>query len=233
MYRILVCDDEKDIVDALKIYLSGGDYQVFTAYTGQEAVDVVRKENIQLILMDIMMPEMDGIAATAKIREESNVPIILLTAKSEVSDKILGLNIGADDYITKPFDPMEVLARVRSQLRRYTALGSQDASEDVITIGAVTLDDPAKTVTVDGEVVALTPSEYGILRLLMRNPGKVFSSAKIYEAVWNETGTGSESAVAVHIRHLREKIEINPSEPRYIKVVWGQGYKFAATGRGE
>ncbi len=233
MYRILICDDERDIVSALKIYLSGEDYEIYTAYSGKEALELVRSRDIQLILMDIMMPEMDGIAATAKIREENNVPIILLTAKSETSDKILGLNIGADDYITKPFDPMEVLARVRSQLRRYTALGSRSASQDVITIGAVTLDDPAKTVTVDGEAVSLTPSEYGILRLLMRNPGKVFSSAKIYEAVWNETGAGSESAVAVHIRHLREKIEINPSEPRYIKVVWGQGYKFAPTGRGE
>ena len=221
MYRILICDDERDIVSALKIYLSGEDYEIYTAYSGKEALELVRSRDIQLILMDIMMPEMDGIAATAKIRAESNVPIILLTAKSETSDKILGLNIGADDYITKPFDPMEVLARVRSE------------SQDVITIGAVTLDDPAKTVTVDGEAVSLTPSEYGILRLLMRNPGKVFSSAKIYEAVWNETGAGSESAVAVHIRHLREKIEINPSEPRYIKVVWGQGYKFAPTGRGE
>ena len=179
-----------------------------------------------------MMPELDGIAATAKLRAESNVPIILLTAKSETSDKILGLNIGADDYITKPFDPMEVLARVRSQLRRYTSLGSESKSPDVITIGAVSLDDPAKTVTVDGEPVNLTPSEYGILKLLMRNPGKVFSSAQIYESVWNETGAGSESAVAVHIRHLREKIEINPSDPRYIKVVWGQGYKFEKTGRG-
>ena len=233
MYRILICDDDRDIVAALKIYLSGGEYQLYAAYTGKEALDIVQREDIQLILMDIMMPELDGIAATAKIREVSNVPIILLTAKSETSDKILGLNIGADDYITKPFDPMEVLARVRSQLRRYTALGSRSESQDVITIGAVTLDDPAKTVTVDGEAVSLTPSEYGILRLLMRNPGKVFSSAKIYEAVWNETGAGSESAVAVHIRHLREKIEINPSEPRYIKVVWGQGYKFAPTGRGE
>ena len=227
MYRILICDDERDIVSALKIYLSGEDYEIYTAYSGKEALELVRSRDIQLILMDIMMPEMDGIAATAKIRAESNVPIILLTAKSETSDKILGLNIGADDYITKPFDPMEVLARVRSQLRRYTALGSRSESQDVITIGAVTLDDPAKTVTVDGEAVSLTPSEYGILRLLMRNPGKVFSSAKIYEAVWNETGAG------VHIRHLREKIEINPSEPRYIKVVWGQGYKFAPTGRGE
>ncbi len=233
MYNILICDDDRDIVAALKIYLSGEDYRLFAAYTGREAIDIVRRENIQLILMDIMMPELDGIAATAKLRAESNVPIILLTAKSETSDKILGLNIGADDYITKPFDPMEVLARVRSQLRRYTSLGSQNHSPDVIAIGAVCLDDPAKTVTVDGDPVGLTPSEYGILRLLMRNPGKVYSSAQIYEAVWNETGAGSESAVAVHIRHLREKIEINPSDPRYIKVVWGQGYKFAKTGRGE
>ena len=233
MYRILICDDDRDIVAALKIYLSGGEYQLYAAYTGKEALDIVQREDIQLILMDIMMPELDGIAATAKIREVSNVPIILLTAKSETSDKILGLNIRADDYITKPFDPMEVLARVRSQLRRYTSLGSANASQDVITIGAVSLDDPAKTVTVDGEPVSLTPSEYGILRLLMQHPGQVFSSAKIYESVWNETGAGSESAVAVHIRHLREKIEINPSEPRYIKVVWGQGYKFAPTGRGE
>ena len=225
MYRILICDDERDIVSALKIYLSGEDYEIYTAYSGKEALELVRSRDIQLILMDIMMPEMDGIAATAKIREESNVPIILLTAKSETSDKILGLNIGADDYITKPFDPMEVLARVRSQLRRYTSLGSANASQDVITIGAVSLDDPAKTVTVDGEPVSLTPSEYGILRLLMQHPGQVFSSAKIYESVWNETGAGSESAVAVHIRHLREKIEINPADPRWLKVVWGLGYK--------
>ena len=232
MYNILICDDDRDIVAALKIYLSCEDYRLFTAYTGREAVEIARRENIQLILMDIMMPELDGIAATAKLRAESNVPIILLTAKSETSDKILGLNIGADDYITKPFDPMEVLARVRSQLRRYTSLGSESKSPDVITIGAVSLDDPAKTVTVDGEPVNLTPSEYGILKLLMGNSGKVFSSAQIYESVWNETGAGSESAVAVHIRHLREKIEINPSDPRYIKVVWGQGYKFEKTGRG-
>ena len=232
MYNILICDDDRDIVAALKIYLSSEDYNLFTAYTGREAIEIARRENIQLILMDIMMPELDGIAATAKLRAESNVPIILLTAKSETSDKILGLNIGADDYITKPFDPMEVLARVRSQLRRYTTLGSQSASPDVITIGAVCLDDPAKTVTVDGEPVNLTPSEYGILRLLMRNPGKVYSSSQIYESVWNETGVGSEGAVAMQIRHLREKIEINPSDPRYIKVVWGQGYKFEKTGRG-
>ena len=226
MYNILICDDDRDIVSALKIYLSGGEYRLFEAYTGVQALELVKQEDIHLILMDIMMPELDGISATAKLRECSNVPIIFLTAKSETGDKILGLNIGADDYITKPFEPMEVLARVRSQLRRYTALGSRPQSERVITMGAVSLDDPAKTVTVDGEPVSLTPSEYGILKLLMTNPGTVFSSAKIYEAVWNEVGTGSESAVAVHIRHLREKIEINPSEPRYIKVVWGQGYKF-------
>ena len=231
MYNVLICDDDRDIVAALKIYLSSEQYRLFTAYTGAEALEIVRRENIQLILMDIMMPELDGIAATAKIREESNVPIIFLTAKSETSDKILGLNIGADDYITKPFDPVEVLARVRSQLRRYTALGGQNRKPDVITIGAVSLDDPAKTVTVDGEPVNLTPSEYGILKLLMSHPGKVFSSARIYESVWNETGVGSEGAVAVHIRHLREKIEINPSDPRYIKVVWGQGYKFEKSGR--
>ena len=231
MYNILICDDEPDIVSALQIYLSGQEYNLFTASNGKEVLNMLRDQEIHLVLMDIMMPEMDGIAATARLREVSNVPIILLTAKSETSDKILGLNMGADDYITKPFDPMEVLARVRSQLRRYTALGSQNQSPDVITIGAVCMDDPAKTVTVDGEPISLTPSEYGILRLLMQNPGKVFSSAKIYEAIWNETGTGSESAVAVHIRHLREKIEINPSDPRYIKVVWGQGYKFAKDGK--
>lgn len=231
LYNILICDDDRDIVSALKIYLSCEDYRLFTAYTGKEAVDIVRRESIQLILMDIMMPEMDGITATARVRAESNVPIILLTAKSETSDKILGLNIGADDYITKPFDPMEVLARVRSQLRRYTALGSESRSPEVITLGSICLDDPAKTVTVDGDPVNLTPSEYGILKLLMQNPGKVFSSGQIYEFVWNETGLGSEGAVAVHIRHLREKIEITPSDPRYIKVVWGQGYKFEKPGR--
>lgn len=233
MYNILICDDDHDIVAALKIYLSSPEYRLFSAYTGKEAIKIAEKENIHLILMDIMMPELDGLAATVKLRTHSNVPIILLTAKSETADKILGLNVGADDYITKPFEPMEVLARVRSQLRRFTSLGSQTQSPDVITIGAVTLDDPARTVTVDGERVSLTPSEYGILRLLMKNPGKVFPSAKIYEAVWNESGLGSESTVAVHIRHLREKIEIEPSDPRYIKVVWGHGYKFAMPHRGE
>lgn len=226
MYNILICDDDRDIVTALTIYLSSPDYRLFTAYSGREALQVAQKEDLHLILMDIMMPELDGIAATARLRQNSNVPIILLTAKSETSDKVYGLNSGADDYITKPFDPMEVLARVRSQLRRYTALGSRSQSPDVITMGGICLNDPEKSVTVDGEPVSLTPSEYGILRLLMTHPGQVFSSAKIYETIWNETGGGSEGAVAVHIRHLREKLEIDPADPRYIRVVWGQGYKF-------
>ncbi|MBP3634569.1 MAG: response regulator transcription factor [Oscillospiraceae bacterium] len=231
MYNILICDDDHDIVAALKIYLSCPEYRLFSAYTGKEALRIAEQENIHLILMDIMMPELDGLSATVRLRSQSNVPIILLTAKSETGDKVMGLNVGADDYITKPFEPMEVLARVRSQLRRYTSLGSQTQSSDVITIGAVTLDNPARTVTVDGEKVSLTPSEYGILRLLMKDPGTVYPSAKIYEAVWNEPGFGAESTVAVHIRHLREKIEINPSDPRYIKVVWGHGYKFVKDGR--
>ena len=226
MYNILICDDDRDIVAALKIYLSSQpDYHLFEAYTGREALDIVRSQDIQLVLLDIMMPEMDGIAATARLREESNLPIILLTAKSESCDKVLGLNTGADDYITKPFDPMEVLARVRSQLRRYTTLGAQVQQPDRYVIGGIVLDDRDKVVTVDGAPVSLTPSEYGILRLLMQNPGRVFSTAQIYEQVWNETSLGSEHSVAVHIRHLREKVEINPSDPRYIKVVWGLGYK--------
>lgn len=226
MYRILICDDEKDIVNALKIYLSSQpEYEIYEAYTGKQALEVLSSVDIQLVLMDIMMPEMDGISATAKLRERSNVPVIFLSAKSESADKILGLNTGADDYITKPFEPMEVLARVRSQLRRYTALGAQVRQSDSYTIGGITLNDSDKTVTVDGDPVSLTPSEYGILRLLMMNPGRVYSSSQIYELVWKEASIGSEHSVAVHIRHLREKIEINPSEPRYIKVVWGLGYK--------
>lgn len=226
MYNILICDDEADIVNALKIYLSSENYRLFEAFTGLEAIEIMQREAIHLVLLDVMMPEMDGITATAKIRAFSNVPIILLTAKSENEDKVLGLNIGADDYITKPFVPVEVLARVRSQLRRYTILGGTAMTEDnIITIGGVTLNDESKTVTVDGEEVGLTPIEYSILRLLMRSPGKVYSSRALYEAVWQESPLGSESAVAVHIRHIREKIEINPSEPRYLKVVWGQGYK--------
>ena len=226
MYNVLICDDQPDIVNALKIYLTPEGYHLFEAYTGQEALDVVRKNDIHLILLDVMMPVMDGITATAKIREFSNAPIILLTAKSETEDKVLGLNVGADDYITKPFVPVEVLARVRSQLRRYDRLGSKPETVDGnLTVGGVTLDDRTKSVMVDGEAVSLTPTEYAILHLLMANPGKVFSTKVLYESVWQETALGSEGAVAVHIRHLREKIEINPSEPRYLKVVWGQGYK--------
>ena len=220
MYNVLICDDQPDIVNALKIYLTPEGYRLFEAYTGKQALDLVRKEDIHLVLLDVMMPEMDGITATAKIREISNIPIILLTAKSETEDMVLGLNVGADDYITKPFVPVEVLARVRSQLRRYAKLGSRAASAEELTVGGITLNDVAKTVP-----VALTPIEYSILRLLMSNPGKVYSTKALYEAVWQEAALGSEGAVAVHIRHLREKIEINPSDPRYLKVVWGQGYK--------
>ena len=232
MYTVLICDDQPDIVNALKIYLTPEGYRLLTAYTGLEAVELARREELSLILMDVMMPGMDGITATARIREFSNVPIIFLTAKSETEDLVLGLNMGADDYITKPFVPVEVLARVRSQLRRYDRLGSKpDTVEGNLTVGGVTLDDRTKTVSVDGEEVALTPTEYAILHLLMANPGKVFSTKVLYESVWQETALGSEGAVAVHIRHLREKIEINPSEPRYLKVVWGQGYKMEATVR--
>ena len=232
MYNVLICDDQPDIVNALKIYLAPEGYHLYEAYTGKEALELVKRHDIHLILLDVLMPVMDGITATSKIREFSNAPIILLTAKSETEDKVLGLNVGADDYITKPFVPVEVLARVRSQLRRYDRLGSKpDTVEGNLTVGGVTLDDRTKTVSVDGEEVALTPTEYAILHLLMANPGKVFSTKVLYESVWQETALGSEGAVAVHIRHLREKIEINPSEPRYLKVVWGQGYKMEATVR--
>ena len=226
MYNVLICDDQPDIVNALKIYLKPEGYRLFAAYTGKEALEVVQNHEIHLILLDVMMPVMDGITAISRIREFSNVPIILLTAKSETEDMVLGLNVGADDYITKPFVPVEVLARVRSQLRRYARLGSRpEENAGILTIGGVSLDDRTKTVTVEGEPVALTPTEYSILHLLMSNPGKVYSTKVLYEAVWQEAALGSEGAVAVHIRHLREKIEINPSEPRYLKVVWGQGYK--------
>ena len=225
MYTVLICDDQPDIVNALKIYLTPEGYKIRTAVSGAEALEIAKNEEIHLILLDVMMPQMDGITTTAKIREFSNVPIILLTAKSETEDKVLGLNVGADDYITKPFVPVEVLARVRSQLRRYAKLGSHTPAAHSLTIGGITLDDLAKTVTVDDERVSLTPTEYAILHLLMQNPGKVYSTKALYESVWKEAALGSEGAVAVHIRHLREKIEINPSEPRYIKVVWGQGYK--------
>jgi len=226
VYRILICDDQPDIISALRIYLTAEGYQIFEASTGRQALEILQKEDIHLVLLDIMMPEMDGITATAKIREFSNVPILLLTAKSETEDKVLGLNVGADDYITKPFVPVEVLARVRSHLRRFSKLGSQPPqSSGALTIGGITLDDPSKSVTVDGEPVSLTPTEYSILRLLMQNPGKVYSTGALYEAIWQEAPLGSEGAVAVHIRHLRQKIEIDPSDPRYIKVVWGHGYK--------
>ena len=226
MYNILICDDQPDIVNALKIYLSPEGYRLFTAFNGSDALELVRQEDIHLVLLDVMMPKMDGITATARIREISNIPIILLSAKSETEDMVLGLNVGADDYITKPFVPVEVLARVRSQLRRYAKLGSRtQETQGELTVGSITLNDGTKTVTVDGEPVSLTPIEYSILKLLMSNPGKVYSTKLLYEEVWQEAALGSEGAVAVHIRHLREKIEINPSEPRYIKVVWGQGYK--------
>jgi len=226
MYNVLICDDQPDIVNALKIYLKSEGYGLFTACNGAEAVKTVQEKDIHLILLDVMMPVMDGITAISRIREFSNVPIILLTAKSETEDMVLGLNVGADDYITKPFVPVEVLARVRSQLRRYARLGSfPEQDSNLLTIGGISLDDRAKTVTVEGEPVSLTPTEYAILHLLMRNPGKVYSTKNLYESVWQEAALGSEGAVAVHIRHLREKIEINPSEPRYLKVVWGQGYR--------
>ena len=226
MHNILICDDQPDIVNALKIYLTPEGYNLYTAHTGLQALETVRNEDIHLVLLDIMMPVMDGITAAAKIREFSNVPIIFLTAKSETEDVVLGLNVGADDYITKPFVPVEVLARVRSHLRRYDKLGSRTSEgEDELTLGGIVLNDRTKVVTVDGAEVALTPTEYSILRLLMKHPGKVYSTKALYEAVWQEAAFGSEGAVAVHIRHLREKIEINPSEPRYLKVVWGQGYK--------
>ena len=225
MYNILICDDQPDIVNALKIYLAPEGYQLFEAYTGRQALETVEREDIHLILLDVMMPEMDGITATARIREVSNVPIILLTAKSETEDMVLGLNVGADDYITKPFVPVEVLARVRSQLRRYAKLGSRIEDSGELVVGTITLNDSTKVAAVDGEPVYLTPIEYSILKLLMSHPGKVYSTMALYEAVWQEAALGSEGAVAVHIRHLREKIEIDPSNPRYLKVVWGQGYK--------
>ena len=226
MHNILICDDQPDIVNALKIYLTPEGYQIFTANNGLQAVELVKREDIHLVLLDIMMPIMDGIAAAAKIREFSNVPILFLTAKSETEDMVLGLDAGADDYITKPFVPAEVLARVRSHLRRYGQLGSRISEEEnELNLGGIVLNDRTKVVTVEGEEVALTPTEYSILRLLMKHPGKVYSTKALYEAVWQEAAFGSEGAVAVHIRHLREKIEINPSDPRYLKVVWGQGYK--------
>ena len=225
MYNILICDDEADIRSALRIYLSAESYRVFEAANGDEAVRIAEREDIHLVLMDIMMPGTDGIAAMSRIRAFSNVPVILLTAKSEDTDKVLGLNVGADDYVTKPFNPVELLARVRSQLRRYIDLGGGAVRPMAMSVGGLSMDDDAKTVTVDGEAVSLTPREYDILKLLLHNIGKVFSPRDIYRLVWGEEPWGAENAVAVHIRHIREKIEIDPAEPRYIRVVWGQGYK--------
>ena len=233
MYNILICDDEADIVNALKIYLADPEYRLLTAANGRQALEIAEKEDLQLVLLDIMMPELDGISALARLRQISNVPVILLTAKSEDADKILGLNVGADDYITKPFNPLEVTARVRSQLRRYLQLGGGRISPDCLACGGIELDDRAKEVTADGETVSLTPTEYEILKLLMANPGRVFSPKEIYARVWKDTPFGSDNTVAVHIRHLREKLEIDPAEPRYLKVVWGQGYKMEKSGRGD
>lgn len=229
MYNILVCDDEKDIVSALKIYLTADGYQVFEAYNGKEALEIIKNQEVHLVLMDIMMPVMDGITAMTRIREFSNVPVILLTAKSEDTDKILGLTVGADDYVTKPFNPVEVQARVKSQLRRYMLLGGGQMKRDNLVIGGIELDDRTKEVTLDGEKVALTRTEYDILKLLMEHPGQVFSPNQIYEQVWKDNPYGTENTVAVHIRHLREKVEYNPAEPRYLKVVWGRGYKIEDT----
>lgn len=228
MYTVLVCDDDKEIVEAIEIYLSQEGYQILKAYDGEQALKVLSEEKVDLLVIDVMMPRLDGIRATLKIREKLSLPIIILSAKSEDSDKILGLNIGADDYVTKPFNPLELVARVKSQLRRYTKLGSTVSAgeqEEVYTVGGLSINDDLKEVTVDGELVKLTPTEYDILLLLVKKQGKVFSIDQIYENIWNEEAIGADNTVAVHIRHIREKIEINPKDPRYLKVVWGVGYK--------
>lgn len=227
MYNVLVCDDDREIVEAIEIYLSQEGYKVLKAYDGEEALKVLDREKVDLLIIDVMMPKLDGIRATLKIREKKNMPIIILSAKSEDADKILGLNVGADDYMTKPFNPLELTARVKSQLRRYTQLGStiEKSNQAVYAVGGLSIDDEQKEVTVDGEPVRLTPIEYNILLLLVKNQGKVFSIDQIYESIWNEDAIGVDNTVAVHIRHIREKIEINPKEPRYLKVVWGVGYK--------
>jgi len=228
--NILVCDDDKAIVEAIEIYLTQEGYHILKAYDGQEALDILNTEMIDLLIIDIMMPRLDGIRATVKIRESNPLPIIILSAKSEDTDKILGLNIGADDYITKPFNPLELIARVKSQLRRYTQLGAAAPapSEHIYTTGGLTVNDDKKEILVDGEPVRLTPIEYNILLLLMKNQGRVF---QIYESIWNEDALAADNTVAVHVRHIREKIEINPREPRYLKVVWGLGYKIEKLSR--
>ncbi|MEE1028004.1 MAG: response regulator transcription factor [Agathobacter sp.] len=223
--RILVCDDDKEIVDAIEIYLLQEGYEIEKAYDGQEALDKMKEQDFDLLIIDVMMPKLDGIRATLQVRKESSIPIIILSAKTEDSDKILGLNVGADDYVTKPFNPLELVARVKSQLRRYTTLSNNNTSDVVYKVGGLCIDDDLKSVTVDGEEVRLTPIEYNILLLLVKNKGKVYSINQIYEEIWNEEAIGADNTVAVHIRHIREKIEINPKEPRYLKVVWGVGYK--------
>lgn len=226
MYNILVCDDDREIVEAIEIYLTKEGYNVIKAYDGMEAIEILEKQEIHLLLIDIMMPRLDGLRATLKIRENSGIPIIILSAKSEDNDKIIGLDVGADDYITKPFNPLELTARVKSQLRRYTKLGAMaEPKKNVYTVGGLEIDDESKTVTVDDEPVKLTPYEYNILLFLVQNAGRVFTIGQIYEHVWNEEAVAADNIVAVHIRHIREKIEINPKEPRYLKVVWGLGYK--------
>ena len=225
MYNILICDDEKDIVNALKIYLNDSGYQFFEAYNGKQALEIIESNEIHLVLLDIMMPVMDGIETLTRLRQFSNIPVIFLTAKSEEVDMIMGLNIGADDYITKPFRPMEVTARVKSHLRRFLQLGAGDIKPETLRIGGVELNDKAKQVLVDGEIISLTPTEYEILKLLMEHPNEVFSPKEIYRRIWKENPYGTENIVAVHIRHIREKIEIDATNPRYLKVIWGQGYK--------
>ena len=226
MYKILVCDDDREIVEAIEIYLIQEGYEVLKAYDGMEALDILRNEEVHLLVIDVMMPKLDGIRATLKIRETNRIPIIILSAKSEDADKILGLNIGADDYLTKPFNPLELVARVKSQLRRYTQLGTMpEKSSNVFRSGGLCIDDDKKVVTVDDELIRLTPIEYNILLFLLKNAGKVYSIEQIYENIWNEEAVGADNTVAVHIRHIREKIEINPKEPKYLKVVWGIGYK--------
>lgn len=226
MMNILVCDDDREIVDAIEIYLNQEGYRVLKAYDGEQALEVLKTESVQLVIIDIMMPKLDGIRATIKIRESNSVPVIFLSAKSEDTDKILGLNVGADDYVTKPFNPLELVARVKSNLRRYTSLGSLNVTNNALFVaGGLCMNDDTKEVTVDGEPVKLTPIEYNILLLLVKNQGRVFSIDQIYENIWNEEAIGADNTVAVHIQHIREKIEINPKEPRYLKVVWGVGYK--------